>query len=326
MRRVFVPLELAPAIPLRARDAELVTFGGQTMGTTWSVQLFSPAQVSSASLRSGIEAVLDGVINQMSPWIEDSDISRFNRAAAGTWCALPEDFAFVLRHALQVAAQSEGAYDPTVGALVDLWGFGPHGRPGEVPDDHAIENARAHCGWSRVKLDGVRAFQPGGVRIDLSSIAKGFAVDRVSAYLANRGLPDHLVEIGGELRGQGTKPDGSPWWVATERFDSIENLVALHGLAIATSGDSQRYFEGDGQRLSHTLDPRTGRPVAGDLFSVTVLHRQCMCADALATALLVLGPDKGLRLANELSVPALFTACGTGPRERMSTALKAMLG
>jgi thiamine biosynthesis lipoprotein len=329
MRRVLVPLEVAPVIRLGpAPRAQVLALGGETMGTTWSVKLV-PARLSVRSLRVGIEAVLDGVIAEMSTWIAGSDISRFNRVVAGTWCELPHDFCAVLRYALAVAEQSEGAYDPTIGMLVDLWGFGPHGNPGTIPNEDVIAAARACCGWRRVKLDaGSHALQPGGVRLDLSSVAKGFAVDKVSAHLAGRGIANHLVEIGGELAGQGIKPDGQPWWVRLEdpHASARETLVALHGLAIATSGDSQRSFKSNGQCLSHTIDPRTGRPVSDRLASVTVLHRRCMCADALATALMVLGPERGLALAMRLKLAARFVVRhAAGFDERMTPAMAAML-
>lgn len=323
MRRVLVPLDVAPAIVLRPRDAEVASLGGETMGTTWSVKLVQRPQMPTAALRAGIERVLDGVIAEMSTWIADSDISRFNRASPGSWHALPEDFMQVLRCALDVAERSDGAYDPAAGALVDLWGFGPHGTPGIIPDPGAIEAAKSECGWSRLELDGARARQPGGAKLDLSSIAKGFAVDKVSAYLTSRGVSDHLVEIGGELRGQGIKPDGSPWWVAVEGSNTV---VALHYIAIATSADSQRFFESNGRVFSHTIDPRTGRPVRGDVASVTVLHRSCMYADAWATALLVLGATAGFALAEQTNLAAQFVLRHADRyEERLTPAWSAML-
>jgi FAD:protein FMN transferase len=292
------------------------------------------ARADARTLRSAIEGVLDGVIAEMSTWVANSHISRFNRAAPGTWQLLPRDFSEVLRFALRLAADTEGAYDPTIGALVDLWGFGPPGRQEQMPDGMAMAAARTRCGWRRVTIDPAgRAFQPGGIRLDLSSIAKGFAVDKMSACLISRGIVDHLVEIGGELVGSGTKPDGSPWWVALEevRHQSSaarghETIVALHNLAIATSGDSQRFVEVAERRLSHTLDPRTGTPASERLAAVTVLHRRCMCADALATALLVLGPEAGCDFAVERNLAARFLLRrGAGFEERMTPAMAAML-
>jgi thiamine biosynthesis lipoprotein len=333
VRRVLVPLDVPPVARLAAScSTSVLALGGETMGTTWSVKLVPPAHLSAPSLRADIEAVLDRVVGEMSTWISHSDISRFNRAAAGTWHVLPDDFCAVLRYALRLAEESDGACDPTIGALVDLWGFGPSGCPRIIPDTDAIAVARAACGWQRVRLDpGGRALQPGGVRLDLSSVAKGFAVDKVSAWLASCGVADRLVEIGGELAGHGIKPDGQPWWVALEdpRQDNPTTpgiLVALHDLAIATSGDSRRRFHALGRYWSHTIDPRSGWPVSEQLASVTVLHRRCMQADALATALLVLGPDDGFLLAERLNLAARFVMRhAVGFEERMTPALADML-
>jgi thiamine biosynthesis lipoprotein len=332
MRRVLVPLDLPPVLRVSARpDAEVHTLGGETMGTTWSVKLVGPAGRPLQPVRDAIERVLAAIVAQMSTWAAESDISRFNRASPGTWRDLPAAFHEVLQYALTVASDTGGCYDPTVGALVDLWGFGPAGRRSVIPDDVSIAAARGD--WRRVELaSGCRALQPGGVRLDLSSVAKGYAVDRVTDELARLGFSDHLVEIGGELRGSGTKPDGAPWWVALERPDMQDSravpqtVVALHGLAVATSGDAQRHFEHGGHRLSHTIDPRSGYPASGRVASVTVLHRRCMNADALATALTVLGADDGFDFALRRGLAARFVLRGAGGlEERVTPALTAML-
>ena len=174
---------------------------------------------------------------------------------------------------------------------------------------------------------GRRALQPGGLQIDLSGVAKGFAVDCVAGELERLGIVSHLVEIGGELRGRGGKPDATPWWVAIEGMPPLpEVVVALHDLAIATSGDAQRFFTHAGRRFSHTIDPRSGEPVSDRIASVTVLHRRCMCADALATALMVLGPDEGLAYAAARGIAARFVVREPGgPQERATPAYAAML-
>lgn len=306
------------------------------MGTTWSVKLVAPRGLHPAGIRGDIEARLDRVIAQMSTWEPDSDLSRFNRAPAGRWCELRVECLTVLAHALEVAADTGGAYDPTVGPLVDLWGFGPARRPHTRPSADAIAAARARIGWERLTLDarGRRVRQPGGVSVDLSSIAKGFAVDQIAAHLRRLGVTSYLVEIGGELRGHGAKPDGTPWWVALERpADSPGDgsgpghlIVALHGLSVATSGDYRRFFEDSGRRYSHTIDPRTGCPVDHGLASVTVLHPECMIADAVATALTVLGAPAGLAYARRRGLAALFIERGPrGIEERMTPSFAAML-
>jgi thiamine biosynthesis lipoprotein len=245
----------------------------------------------------------------------------------------------VLAAALQVARDSGGAFDPSAGPLVDLWGFGAprhHGDAGFcVPHADETEQARARTGWQRLLLDvpARRVRQPGGMAIDLSAIAKGFAVDKLAHLLTARGLANHLVEVGGELRGAGGKPDGQPWWVALEsppghagEAGVTETIVALHGLAVATSGDYRRCFTHGGERLCHSIDPRSGRPIAHGLASVTVLHGECMLADAQSTALTVLGLEHGLAHAQQHRIAALFVQrTGDGVEEHMSDAFAALL-
>lgn len=324
-RRVAIPRVLDACAPPDPA-ATLRRVSGPTMGTTWSVAAMCPPGVGHDVLVREVTACCDRVIAEMSTWVESSVLSRFNRSA-GEWQALPGWFGTVLGCALDVARASGGAYDPTVGPLVDLWGFGPSGRPAGVPDPAAIDAARARCGWNRLDLDRAtgHARQPGGMALDFSAIAKGFAVDAVADRLAALGVQSALVEIGGELRGRGVKPDGQPWWVGVEAPPGAgasvpcELLVALHGLSIATSGDYRNGYVLDGRWHSHTIDPRTGRPVAHDLCSVTVLHRDCMQADALATAIMVMGADEGHALATALDVPALLVRRTPGGFDALQT-------
>jgi thiamine biosynthesis lipoprotein len=320
----------------RANTDRVEALQGATMGTTWSVKLVAARGLHPAEIRGGIEARLDRVVAQMSTWEPDSDLSRFNRAPAGSWYRLRDECLTVLAYALEVAGDTGGAYDPTVGPLVDLWGFGPAQRQHTRPPADAIAAARARTGWAQLTLDvrGRRMRQPGGVSVDLSSIAKGFAVDQVAAHLRRLGVTSYLVEIGGELRGYGAKPDGTPWWVALERPPDSPHegsrpgdmIVALHDLSVATSGDYRRFFEDGGRSYSHTIDPRTGCPVDHGLASVTVLHPECMIADALATALTVLGPAAGLAYARRRGLAALFIERGPrGIEERMTPRFAAML-
>lgn len=290
--------------------AALHELRGLSMGTTWTVKLVAPASALPA-LERGIQARLDEVVAQMSTWEADSDISRYNSAAAGSVHALPAAFADVLQAALALAADSDGAYDPTVGPLADLWGFGPAGARAQAPAAAPLAQARERVGWRRLRYDALtrELVQPGGAYLDFSSIAKGYGVDCVADWLRARGVADCLVEVGGELRAHGRKPDGSAWRVAVEqpgREDEAAAVIALDGLAIATSGDYRRYFERGERRYSHTLDPRSGAPIDNAVASVTVLHERCMHADALATALTVLGTRAGLAYANRRQLAALF--------------------
>ncbi|WP_034302792.1 FAD:protein FMN transferase [Herbaspirillum sp. RV1423] len=332
--RVFIPLTLSEPAPVVA-DARVESLSGLTMGTSWSVKLIRSATHTLENIGEGIRQQLDLVVAQMSTWSDDSDLSRYNRAAAGSWHVMPAHFCKVLDCALAVAECSDGAYDPSIGPLVNLWGFGPAPARPDAPDASALAQARARCGWQRVRIDRSRnaLLQPGGLYLDFSSIAKGYGVDLVTAYLRGIGVPSYLVEVGGELRGYGVKADGQPWWVGLEQppapagdDEHMQNIVALHGMALATSGDYRRYFDYEGRRYSHTIDPRTTQPIAHRLASVTVLHADCMSADAWATAMMVLGDEEGLQLAQRIGLAALFIRRDAdGFRESMTPAMQAML-
>lgn len=335
-RRVAVPLHLSQRAAVAPAGHVVHVLQGTTMGTRWSVKLAAPATARLDTLRAGIERTLDRIVVEMSTWEFGSDISAFNRAPARSWHGLPRNFFHVLQYALAVARDTDGAYDPTVSPLVALWGFGAGAAAPAVPTDDAIAAARASVGWNRVVLDPSTkaAKQPGGVRLDLSSVAKGFAVDKLAEVLCGAGYVNFLVEIGGELRGGGVKPDGMPWWVALERPPATgaqdaplaDVVVALDGLSVATSGSAEHFFDARGRRFSHTIDPRTGFPVAHGLVSVTVLHRECMHADALSTALTVLGPDEGMAHALRIGLAARFVTAGAdGLHERLTPRFAAML-
>ncbi|HEY4080795.1 MAG TPA: FAD:protein FMN transferase [Burkholderiaceae bacterium] len=296
--RVLVPWQITGTPPALGQSAHQLQ--GATMGTGWSVQLIAPTELQIEVIEAAIVRVLDEVIAQMSHWEPDSLLSRFNRSEAGSQHALPEGFATVMDAALHVARASDGAFDPTAGALVQRWGFGP---PGVC--------LPASCDWRALAWEGRRLTQNGALQLDLSAIAKGYAVDRVSQALHGCGIDHHLVDIGGELRGAGVKPDGQPWWVDLEPPDAgcaLDTLrIALHGLSIATSGDYRRFsIDAAGKRLSHSIDPRTGEPIAHGLASVSVVHESAMWADGWSTALMVMGGEVGLRFATEHQLAARF--------------------
>lgn len=307
------------------------TLGGATMGTTWSVKLAAPAHVDLHALHAGIQSRLDGVVAQMSNWEAGSDLSRYNVAAAGTWHVLPDGFWTVLACALKIAHASGGAYDPTVGPLVDGWGFGPSGRRDAAFSPDAV---RAQVGWQRVVADSTtrRILQPGGARLDLCAIAKGHAVDVVAQHLRTQHVDAALVEVGGELYGYGRKPDGLPWRVIVEGWAGDEDdaqeprVLALDGLAVATSGDRWHRDRHDGHDISHTLDPRSGRPVEDAPTAVTVVADDAMHADAWATALTVLGTRAGYDFACERGLAARFVDTRDGRiQERMTPAFAGLL-
>ncbi|WP_394652551.1 FAD:protein FMN transferase [uncultured Sphingomonas sp.] len=287
------------------------------MGTTWSV-LYA-ARHAAFDIRPIVVARLDAIVGEMSHWLPTSHLCRFNRAAAGEWVSLPPDFATVIDTALRVASASDGAFDPAIGALVDLWGFGPPG-PMPTPGAEAIAAARAVSGWRRLRWypADARLRQSGGLALDLSGIAKGFAADAIVDTLSMHGIEHALVEIGGELVGRGVQPSGEPWWVDLETPTGITLpplRIALHGLAVATSGD---YVRG-----AHSLDPRTGRPAANGVVSVSVVARTAMLADALATAIAVGYPNHGL---TDVDVAArIVVRDNDGATEILTPALQRML-
>ena len=340
MRRVLLPQHISDQVA--PPGAAIRDLHGLTMGTSWSVRLVEstmPGRAGSADLQQGLQQQLDLVVAQMSHWSDASDLGRFNRAEPGSWHSLPAAFCEVLGFAMHVSQASGGAYDPCAGALVNLWGFGPRERydePGFLPPkDDTLALLLSQRQRRRLQLDlpARRARQPGGLQLDLSAVAKGYGVDRLARYLDSQGIDHYLVEVGGELRGAGSKPDGQPWWVMLEQVDGAdaakhppELLLALHGLSVATSGDYRRFFQDGTVRFSHTIDPRSGMPIANQLASVTVVHQQCMAADAWSTALTVLGPDAGMALAEEQGLAARFLQRdGDGYHETLSSHMLAML-
>lgn len=340
MRRVLLPQHISDQVA--PPGAAIRDLRGLTMGTSWSVRLVEstmPGRAGSADLQQGLQQQLDLVVAQMSHWSDASDLGRFNRAEPGSWHSLSAAFCEVLGFAMHVSQASGGAYDPCAGALVNLWGFGPRERydePGFLPPkDDTLALLLSQRQRRRLQLDlpARRARQPGGLQLDLSAVAKGYGVDRLARYLDSQGIDHYLVEVGGELRGAGSKPDGQPWWVMLEQVDGAdaakhppELLLALHGLSVATSGDYRRFFQDGTVRFSHTIDPRSGMPIANQLASVTVVHQQCMAADAWSTALTVLGPDAGMALAEEQGLAARFLQRdGDGYHETLSSHMLAML-
>ena len=338
MRRVLLPLQLDDRTP--PPGAAVRELHGLSMGTSWSVRLVDSAlagRAGSADLQQVLQQQLDLVVAQMSHWQLDSDLGRFNRAAPGSWQQLPAAFGEVLGFALQVSQLSGGAYDPCAGALVNAWGFGPWNRynqPGfRAPDAATVRQLLSQRAQIDFDISTRRVRQPGGVQLDLSSVAKGYAVDRLARYLDSQGIAHYLVEVGGELRGAGCKPDGQPWWVMLEQVDGAdaalhpaEMMLALHGLSVATSGDYRRFFHDGTVRYAHTIDPRTGMPLSNDIASVTVVHAQCMAADAWSTALTVLGIEAGMALAEQHGLAARFVRRdGQAYQEYLSSALLALL-
>lgn len=285
------------------------------MGSAWTVKIVGEG-LDRNSLQRGIQARFDTVDLALSTW-RDSALTRFNGDDSGEWQAVDPELARVLAYALMLAEESDGAYDVTIGPLVNLWGFGPEPPTHRVPDREAIEAARLRVGWRKVTVDvaGNRARKLPGVRVDLSSLGKGRGVDRVAEYLDSQGVANYLIDLSGKLRARGTNAAGVPWRVLVERpgpdggtgLASIAtHAVELRDESIATAGDYRKYFQSGGRHYSHIIDPRSGEPVAHATLSATVLAADCMQADALATVLMVMEPSAALRLADRRGWRALL--------------------
>lgn len=288
---------------------------GPAQGTTYAVTVVDPpAAVSRDDLDQAIRHTLDRIDAALSTWRQDSDISRFNQAPAGEWIEVSAMLAGLVQRSLALSDSTDGRFDVTLKPVLALWGFGPGAEtPASVPAASAVDAALARTGREGIE---VRLTPPGlrksgaDLQLELSGIAQGCSVDALRDLLADRGLDRFLVELGGELYGRGRNPDGRAWQVGVEapvagRRD-ISRVVPLEGQGISTSGDYRDFFELDGQRFSHTIDPTTGRPVTHDLRSVTVLHDSTETADGLATALLVMGLEAGLAFARERDLAVLF--------------------
>lgn len=306
------PVENPPAT--QPESPSQFALSGHTMGTTYSVKLADPpAGKTQEGLQVEIERILDAVDSDMSTYRDDSLLSRFNRHEGTDWFSISQDLARVVSESRRVSELSDGAFDVTVLPLVNLWHFGPTADAVEVPASEAIDRVRLQVGYRKLEVrlspPALRK-QRADLAVDLSAIAKGFAVDQVAELLEALGADAYLVEIGGETRTRGNKPDGSPWRIGIEAPEahqrSLRKVVLLGDHAMATSGDYRNFFERDGQRYSHTIDPRTGRPITHRLASASVVADTCATADAMATAILVLGPDAGFQLAVDEGLAALL--------------------
>ena len=299
-------------------EQQVWEISGPIFGTRYHVSVvMEDNQARLQQLASGIDQALEGVDAAMSTWREDSELSRFNALSDQSgWTELSAPLHTVLLEAEAVSVLTQGAFDITIGPVVNLWGFGPNARPDTVPDDAVLAQVLRGTGHDKIELRN----QPPGIRtseqqyLDLSAIAKGYGVDEVARYLAAEGVSGYLVEIGGEVSVAGRKPDGSAWRLAIEtpgdEAEQVNRVIALDSGALATSGDYRNYYEFNGQRYSHTLNPQTGKPITHNLASVTVIAENCMRADALATGFNVMGFDDAMALAIRENIPAYFIVRG----------------
>ena len=282
---------------------------GRTMGTTYAVKVVTGYFGSVSGLQEQIDRRLHEINQSMSPYLKDSEISRFNRLQeVGTEFPISVDFLRVMQLAARIYELSEGAWDGTVNPLVDLWGFGRAGRRDQRPPAETVAALLDDIGFKKIEIrdSGALVKRQATVTLDLSSIAKGYGVDQVAEVLRQAGFTDFLVEIGGEVYAAGVRTDGRPWRVGINRpktdarFDEVYKVVTLQNQAFATSGDYRNFFVENGVRYSHIIDPQTGYPVAHGVVSVSILADHCALADGLATAVMVMGAEKGLSLINRL--------------------------
>lgn len=287
---------------------QLLFMTGTTMGTSYSIKLAPEAQqkIALASLKEKINLRLTDIDNTMSTYKQDSDISRFNRHSSEMWMPISAETMTVISTAQEVSRLSNGAFDITIGNLVNLWGFGPTINIEVMPDVNTIQSLLSQVGYHQLSL---RQTSPAlrksnnAIYLDLSAIAKGYAVDAIAQLLLDNQIQNFLVEIGGEIITHGSKQQQQPWVIGIEspiaEQRSIRKRLHLPDVAMATSGDYRNYFENQGVRYSHTIDPATGYPIKHRLVSVTVIDASCMRADALATAIMVMGPESGLKFAEQ---------------------------
>lgn len=289
-------------------------FGGHTMGTAYVVKIAGAALSAPRleALHADVQSALDGVDRGLSLHRADSELSRLNRHGAATPLEVSRDLYAVLAAAREVSAVSQGAFDVSVAPLVHAWGFGPE-RHTRLPADEQLRAGRAALGWQGLALHAdTRSVSKAhaGLKADLGGIAKGHGVDLAALALEAAGIEHYMVEVGGEVRTRGRNAAGQAWRIGIEEPDAMpqraRSVLPLSGQALATSGDYRFYYEQAGRRYSHEIDPRTAAPIAHGLASVSVVAPTAMMADALATALIVMGPDRGPALAGQLGLPALF--------------------
>lgn len=296
------------------RFPPLENFSGTTMGTTYSIKYWSKkTHPPLDQVKQETERLLHEVNRQMSTYIPTSEISQFNSSRSTNWFPISNDFAYVVKRAIEIGNLTEGGYDITVGPLVDLWGFGGKSEGKKVPTNEQILNTKRKIGLTYLKVRPSPAAIMKSLpylEIDLSSIAKGFGVDKVALYLESEQIDHYMVEIGGEIRTKGVRPKGEGWFIAIETptiaSQSIRHVVKLNNQSIATSGDYRNFFQAEGKTFSHTINPLTGRPITHQIGSVTIIASDCTTADGWATAINILGVEKGLELMKKNKIKGLI--------------------
>jgi thiamine biosynthesis lipoprotein len=318
------------------QKTDLVTLNGSTMGTVYTVKIvkaeITKIKIQPDALQKEIDSLLVQINQKMSTYLDDSEISQFNQYRGQNWFPVSPELASLIKNALDISAKSGGAFDITIGPLVNLWGFGPENRPELIPSEEEITARKLRVGYKNLQLQS----NPPALRkeisdlyCDLSAIAKGYGVDQVALFLDRLGCNNYMVDIGGEIKTGGRNPQGHYWKIGVaaplEEF-GVQKIIPLENKAVATSGDYRNYFEMGGIRYSHMIDPRTGKPITHQLASVTVIQNSCMIADALATAIDILGPDEGFKFALSRELPVfLIVREGNSFFEKMTPEFKEIL-
>ena len=285
------------------------SISGSTMGTTYSIKFVDiDGSADLPVIQENVDTILAKVNRQMSTYIKTSEISLFNSFKDTTWFKVSHDFAVVLKESIEIYKQTDGYYDITIGPLVNLWGFGPDFTSNVIPKSDLIKKARKLVGAFNIKVDTTNNLikkRIPDLYCDLSSIAKGFGVDKVGIYLDNIKINNYMVEIGGEVRAKGLNENNEKWriGISTPLSDGLQKIISISNISVATSGDYLNYFEKEGVRYSHLIDSKTGKPIKHNLASVTVLNKNCSSADALATAINVMGPTIGYNFALDKKLP-----------------------
>ena len=305
---LFVTVLLFFIIGCGPIPARLSTVSGNTMGTTYTVKVVA-AELDLEALNTAVQGSVDQIDQLMSNYKVDSELSLLNRSELNTYIEISDETKNVLNLSAKIQLLTKGAFDISLAPVVDLWGFGPNLADSRVPADSEIAKALAKTGMDGLIVSGNLAMRTREVSLNLSAIAKGYAVDRVAEMLESKGFEHFLVEVGGELKARGTNHEREPWRIAIELPDSTKremfSVIGLQDLGMATSGDYRNYFEIGAKRYSHTIDPKTGRPITHNLASVTVLDASTARADGLATAINVMGAERGLALANTHNIPIM---------------------
>ncbi|MEQ4653917.1 FAD:protein FMN transferase [Providencia rettgeri] len=336
-KRIYTPILLfVAALFLTACGGpEQQNLQGQTMGTYYSVKYVTDSSEPKPEvIQAEIDKRLEEVNDQMSTYRPDSELSRFNQfKEVNTPFPVSAATATVVKKAIEINKLTNGSLDVTVGPLVNLWGFGPEGRVTKAPSDEELAKRRAWTGIEKLSVQDNNLIKTiPELYVDLSSIAKGYGVDVVAEYLESLDINNYMVDIGGEVRTKGTNGKEVPWRIAIEKpvadgvSQTAQEIIEPGDRSIATSGDYRNYFEQDGVRFSHTIDPKTGKPITHNLVSITVIAENCMSADGLSTGLSVLGPEVGFDLAEKMNIPVfMIVKTDKGFEERYTKAFEPFL-